>query len=145
VTLSLAGSADQSVAEAPREATREAAPSTDNPPAPREASSPRQRVTVDPLLARLDALANGIARGRGDIRNASLWAAMRRPRLGRSDQPILVMSDAASITPTGVPSTTARELLDQMLPNRQNAATDGGESSGVFEFLYPLRREGDTI
>jgi hypothetical protein len=106
---------------------------------------PRRQVVVDPLLERLDALANGTATARSSVREASVWAATHRPRLGRPDQPILASSGAGTTGPTAIDSRTARELLDQLLPSRAKAAGGSVESSGVLNLLRPLTSGGDTI
>jgi hypothetical protein len=145
VTLAISGGrADRSLAEGQRETlpvnTASIASST-----PSGEADGRRRVVVDPLLERLDAFARGTGAARGSVREASIWAATRRPRVGRSDQPILVSVEARSLAPSAIDGTTAHELMDQLLPGSAKAAGDAGEASGVLKFLYPQGWGGDAI
>jgi hypothetical protein len=140
-TLSLVAPLEQPVAIRTLGPRPRAALLEDIPPAGPTA----ERVVVDPLLARLDALTSGTMGVWDGAPNASIWAWTRKPRIGRWDQPILVTTAVASPAPAGVGSTTARELLDQMLPGRAKPEAGASESPGVLKILRPLGWGGDTI
>jgi hypothetical protein len=136
------GGADRSIARAPREASKtiviSVAPAS-------EVADARRSVVIDPLLERLDALARGSVATRSSVREASVWAATRRPRVGRTDQPILATVEVRSVAPAAINGTTARELMDQLLPSGGKASVDTGEAPGVLQFLQPLGWGGDAI
>ena len=143
VTLALSSGGDRSIAvpsgpERPTIMTTVAMTPTDIP-------APRRLVVIDPLLERLDALANGTSAARGGIDEASVWAATRRLRAGRPDQPILASAAASATGSDAIDSRPARELLDQMLPRRARPSSESGEASGILDFLRPLTAGGDTI
>jgi hypothetical protein len=145
VTLSLVAPREQSIAIRTLNAPPRAAILEDRPHTEPAGQRTEQRVVVDALLARLDALTSGTTAVWDSAPNASIWAWTRKPDLGPWDQPILVTSAVTSPAPAGVSSTTARELLDQMLPGRAKADANASKRSGVLEILRPLGWGGDTI
>jgi hypothetical protein len=50
-----------------------------------------------------------------------------------------------SVAPAAIDGTTARELMNQLLPNGDKASVDAGEASGVLQLLKPLGWGGDKI
>jgi hypothetical protein len=142
-TLAISNSgADGSIASAPGEAS---SPIVASVAPASEVADARRQVVIDPLLERLDALARGSGATRHGVREASVWAATRRPRAGRSDQPILATVEVRSVAPAAIDGTTARELMNQLLPSGDKASVDAGEASGVLQLLKPLGWGGDTI
>jgi hypothetical protein len=134
------------LAEAPRASveTRESAVAVTRP----AAMSTTPRVTNSLSLARVEMMINRESRLQRGVTPASLWAASRGQRVGRWDEPILVSGESLASAPTiGVDRTTARDLLDEMLPRngRSSAEEVASPSTRILEFFRPLTAGGDAI
>ena len=112
------------------------------------ADAASRRVASNLSLARVELAINRQSQIHRGVTPASLWSASRGPRLGAWDEPIIVSGEQLAAAPAiGVEHTSARELLDEMLPRagRSSATEQGSPSSRMWEFFRPLTAGGDAI
>jgi len=135
---------------APQTAEKRASPEGTRPDAssePRQAATPSQRDAMDALLARIEAMVSGNSAAGRQAPASTLFALSGPQRRGRWDEPILISMEQKSPTRSRVEFATARQLLDEYLPQRAEAESSvgGGSSSGFLKLLRPLTWSEDTI